>query len=89
MAELTITHDLRILKRVTGDQSRLCQAREFLPAGTVIETIDIHEIFYDHRVQNAIRFDCGGDERFILESDVSAMIDSFAEAGTTRSEVKH
>ena len=89
MPELTITHNLRILKRLTGNQARLCQAGEFLPAGTIIETIDRHEIFYDHKVQFAIRFDCEGDERFILESDVSAMIDSFDASGTTRQEVKH
>jgi hypothetical protein len=81
--EETLTHDLRILKRTQWSHHTLCQAGEYLPKGTVIPWTERQLIFYDHRFQVALRFDCDGNERFILQSDVSAMIDSFAPGGVT------
>lgn len=89
MNEITLIHDLRILKRSSSDRAKLCQAGELLPAGTIIEVIDRHEIYYDHRFQIALRFDCNGDERFILEIDVEAMMDFYDLGNTLKAKVIH
>ncbi len=71
MSEVTVKRDLCMLMRSVDDQSKLCRLWQLLPAGTIIEVIDKHEISYNDEKMRLLRIDYDGDERFILEDDLS------------------